>query len=109
MQLPADIVASIGSKDVFDFGINIKSDTFEVGKTSAVIPNSLVISYALALAASGNATQIYLAGFDGFGPGDNRTHEMQRIFSLFNSAIKTNITSITSTEYDIPSKSVYGL
>ena len=108
-QLPADIVASIGSKDVFDFGINIKSDTFEVGKTSAVIPNSLVISYALALAASGNATQIYLAGFDGFGPGDNRTHEMQRIFSLFNSAIKTNITSITSTEYDIPSKSVYGL
>lgn len=108
-QLPADIVASIGSKDVFDFGINIKSDTFEVGKTSAVIPNSLVISYALALAASGNAAQIYLAGFDGFGPGDNRTHEMQRIFSLFNSAIKTKITSITSTGYDIPSKSVYGL
>lgn len=108
-QLPEDIVASIGNKEVFDFGINIQSDCFEVGETSAVIPNSLVISYALALASSGGAAKIYLAGFDGFGAGDNRTHEMQKIFSLFNSSLKVDIISITNTEYDIPSKSVYGL
>ncbi|GFD94482.1 hypothetical protein KUL156_46750 [Alteromonas sp. KUL156] len=108
-QLPEDIVASIGNKEVFDFGINIQSDCFEVGETSAVIPNSLVISYALALASSGGATEIFLAGFDGFGAGDNRTHEMQRIFSLFKNSVKTDVTSITNTEYDIPSKSVYGL
>ena len=108
-QLPKDIVESIGSKEVFDFGINIQPNSFQIGMTSAVIPNSLVICYALALAASGKASEIYLAGFDGFGAGDNRTHEMQKIFSLFKSSVNLNITSITNTEYDIPSKSVYGL
>ena len=108
-QLPSDIVDSIGDKDVFDFGIKIQANSFELGRTSAVVPNSLVISYALALAASGKATRIYLAGFDGFGAGDNRTHEMQRVFSLFNSSVSIDVTSITNTEYDIPSKSVYGL
>jgi 4-hydroxy 2-oxovalerate aldolase len=107
--LPKDVIASLEGKEMFDFGLDVVSDTFLVKDTSATLPNSLVISYALAIAASGCASTIYLAGFDGFGPGDNRTQEMQKVFNAFKSATDIDVISITNTEYDIKSKSVYGM
>lgn len=107
--LPADVLESLGDKHCLNFGLQVSGNEFIVNPTDAVLPNSLVISYALAVAASGNCNQIYLAGFDGFGASDNRTQEMQKVFNLFTEKTGLSLISITNSTYDIPSLSVYGL
>ena len=108
-SLPDDVLESLGNKHCLDFGLQVEKGTFTVSKTSAVLPNSLVISYALAVAAAGECDQIYLAGFDGFGAADNRSLEMQKVFNLFTGTTGKSLISITNTTYDVPSISVYGL
>lgn len=107
--LPGDIKTALVNKEVFDFGLHVKEGVFEFGTTAATIPNSLVISYALAIAESGGAKRIYMAGFDGFGYADARTTEMQKVLKLFSEKSDKEIVSITPTQYDINTQSVYGL
>lgn len=109
-MLPTDVIDAFGDKKLLDFGLTIKPNTFNFYETNAVVPNSLVVSYALAIASSGRANQIFLAGFDGYGAGDPRTNEMQQIFANYlDSENALQITSITPTTYSIPTISVYAL
>ncbi|MBE8718354.1 aldolase catalytic domain-containing protein [Cellvibrio polysaccharolyticus] len=109
-MLPEDMIRSFSKKELLDFGLTVKADTFSFSPTKAVVPNSLVVSYALAIASSGHANQILLAGFDGYGADDPRTKEMQQIFSCYRSAENAlAVTSITPTTYTIPTISVYAL
>ena len=70
-----------------DFGINVRHNTFKFLKSSATIPNSLAISYALAIANSGKAKK-YIAGFDGWETDDPKRLEMDELFALYNSLKK---------------------
>ena len=109
-MLPADVIQAFGKKELLDFGLTVKANTFSFSATNAVVPNSLVVSYALAIASSGQASQILLAGFDGYGADDPRTKEMQQIFSSYQAAENAlAVTSITPTTYSIPTISVYAL
>ena len=65
-QLNKIIKKSINKKSILNFGLEIKKDTFEFGVKKCVIPNSLALSYALAVSNSGKANKIFLAGFDGY-------------------------------------------
>ncbi|MFC0047235.1 aldolase catalytic domain-containing protein [Rheinheimera tilapiae] len=107
--LPADVLAALGDKALLDFGLMVKTATFRFSETNAVLPNSLVISYALALATSGKATRILLAGFDGYGADDPRTKEMQTVFELYKDASMLDVISITPTSYNVPTISVYAM
>jgi 4-hydroxy 2-oxovalerate aldolase len=107
--LPADVLAALGDKTLLDFGLMVKPATFLFSATNAVLPNSLVISYALALATSGKATRILLAGFDGYGADDPRTKEMQTVFELYREASMLDVISITPTSYNVPTISVYAM
>jgi 4-hydroxy 2-oxovalerate aldolase len=109
-MLPADVQHSLGGKTLLDFGLTVQPNMFQFKPTSAVLPNSLVISYALAIATSGKANRVLVAGFDGYGADDPRTKEMQQIFALYLAAEGAgSVTSITPTTYSIPSLSVYAL
>lgn len=109
-MLPFDIIQSFGKKELLDFGLTVKANTFSFADTNAVLPNSLVVSYALAIASSGQASQILLAGFDGYGADDPRTKEMQQIFSSYQATANAlAVTSITPTTYSVPTISVYAL
>lgn len=104
----------LGNKKLFDFGIKIVRSKFEFYKNYCVIPNSLVISYALATCISGKISKIFMAGFDGYQKGDSRNDEVEEMLrDLHNSGIlniKESIISITPTNYyGLISKSVYGL
>lgn len=91
-----------------DFGVEVKANHFKFFKKSSIIPNSLAISYALAIANSGKARKIYLAGFDGYTSDDPRRLEMDQTLSLYQSLKKkVEIISITPTKYKIKSSSVY--
>ncbi len=95
---------------VYDFGLSVQPDRFQFDVSSAVVPTSLVVAYALAFATSGRAHRILLAGFDGYGPGDPRNTEMDEMLSLYRVALGARpLLSITPTVYQLPSTSVYAL
>lgn len=108
-MLPTDVLESLDGKKLLDFGLTVKANTFSFATTNAVLPNSLVISYALALATSGKASRILLAGFDGYGADDPRTKEMQNVLALYKEADVLDVISITPTSYSIPTLSVYAM
>jgi 4-hydroxy 2-oxovalerate aldolase len=108
-MLPADVIESLKDKKLLDFGLTVKSTGFEFAATNAVLPNSLVISYALALANSGKATRILLAGFDGYGTGDPRTKEMQKVLEAYKDSNAVDVISVTPSNYSIPTLSIYAM
>ncbi len=108
-MLPSDILTSLQGKKLLDFGLSVKANTFSFSATSAVLPNSLVISYALAIATSGKATRVLLAGFDGYGADDPRTKEMQKLLVNYKEAADLDVISITPTNYSLPTLSIYAM
>lgn len=110
-MLPENVQSALDSKDVLDFGLTIKPHTFEFWDRSCTVPNSLVVSYALAIINSGKANKVLLAGFDGYEHGDPRNEEMENIFKDYNNNDYrvTPLESITPTHYKINTSSVYAL
>ena len=70
-------------KELFDFDIAVNAKGFSFNSSNCTLPNLLVLSYALAIATSGKAKQILLAGFDGYGADDPRRNEIDNVFNLY--------------------------
>ena len=103
--------AELGDKELLDFGLGIAPACFEFYESHCIAPTSLVLAYALAVAASGRATQILMAGFDGYPPGDARNDEVEAMISAFaSSGANGQFVSITPTTYKgLNACSLYGL
>jgi 4-hydroxy 2-oxovalerate aldolase len=110
-MLPEDIKSELQGKQLMDFGMAVERNSFMFQDTSCVIPNSLVVAYALAVAASGRAKRILLAGFDGYPAGDPRNAEMEALVeTIRTSGLMPEFWSITPTTYKgLSTKSVYGM
>jgi 4-hydroxy 2-oxovalerate aldolase len=109
-MLPDDVKSALGTKEVLDFGLDIQIDGYEFHETFCKAPRSLVMAYALGIAASGNARCIYLAGFDGYSGEDPRNEEMNRMVQKFIKAENsTDIIAVTPSRYDVKRQSIYGL
>lgn len=109
-MLPPDVMHALKDKNVFDYGLSVKPNTFEFGENASVLPTSLVICYALAAITAGGAENILMAGFDGYGADDPRNAEMNKLLNLYSSNTNSlELISITPTRYELKSKSVYGL
>ncbi len=107
-MLSDNIKKAFQGKSLLDFGISIQENTFMFESNYCVLPNSLVLSYALAIATSGNASRILLAGFDGYGSDDPRTSEVNGLLRNFTHVPTTPpVISITPTQYKISTSSVY--
>ena len=95
---------------ILDFGIGLKDNKFEFYKNCAIVPKLYTVAYALSLAASGGASQILLAGFDGYGKNDRRTKVVNEIFSNYTSHKKSKpINCVTPTSYGFSNTSIYAL
>lgn len=109
-MLPDHLHAELDGVELLDFGLGIDAGRFEIFETHCVTPTSLVLAYALAVAASGNVAQILMAGFDGYPAGDTRNDEMNALVKSYSKAFpKMRVTSITASAYEISHKSVYGI
>ncbi|MGM0433328.1 MAG: aldolase catalytic domain-containing protein [Pseudomonadota bacterium] len=109
-MLPEDVQEELAGKKVLDFGIAVEEGSFEPNETYCTLPTSLVVAYALAIATSGRARRVLMAGFDGYGADDPRTREMQELIELYRThqdAIQT--ISVTPTRYSLPTQSIYAL
>ena len=110
-MLPDEFRSIFKGKDIRDFGIGLTSAHFEFHKTFCILPNALVLSYALAVVTSGSAKTIFLAGFDGYPQGDSRNDEVNELLLKYKaSKPKAKVIAITPTKYkNLISQSVYGI
>ena len=109
-RLPSWLMSEIGSVTKLDFGLSVLPGEFQFNKTSAVTPKSLVIAYAIAIATSGNAKRIFLAGLDGYEAGDSRAVEIDDLIATYqNHAKSIHLLSITPTLLNLEATSVYAL
>lgn len=109
-MLPADVLQALQGKLLLDYGLVVKSNTFEFGEKLSTVPTSLVICYALAAITAGGANNVLMAGFDGYGADDPRNSEMNKLLQLYaahSSAVE--LVAVTPTRYEIATKSIYGL
>lgn len=109
-MLPEDVQTALADKQVLDFGLNIEPETFRFECTHCTTPTSLVIAYALAVATSGQANRVLMAGFDGYGADDPRTQEMQKLLDVYTSNEQAlSLLSVTATRYNLATASIYAL
>lgn len=109
-MLPEQVQDALKEKNILDFGLRVVADNFNVSEHHCDLPTSLVFAYALAVATSGEARDIFVAGFDGFGADDPRTQEVENLFATYLAVEGARpICSVTATMYSIPSKSIYAL
>ena len=70
----------------------------------------MTVAYALALGASGRASRIELAGFDGYPTGDPRNSEVDEFLISFQEVPLTpEIVAVTPTRYSVSTRSVYSV
>jgi 4-hydroxy 2-oxovalerate aldolase len=109
-MLPENVINSLQGKELLDCGIAIQKNTFKFEDNYCVVPTSIVIAYTLALATSGKAKKILMAGFDGFGSDDPRNLEMNNLLYEYQRLQAASpILAITPTQYKMPSKSIYAM
>ncbi|MFM5890809.1 MAG: aldolase catalytic domain-containing protein [Dolichospermum sp.] len=107
-MLPDTVLDALEGKKLLDFGLAVEVDTFRFENNYCILPTSLVIAYALAIATSGQASRIFLAGFDGYGADDLRNNEMDALLKQYIHAPgAVPLTAVTPTRYQIPQTSVY--
>ena len=109
-MLPKNIQKSLTGCETLDFGLSVKPGEFRVDTSYCVIPSSLVVAYALAVISSGNAKQVFMAGFHGFGADDPRTREMQNILAAYSASKNVvPLIAVTPTRYELKVESIYSL
>jgi len=95
---------------ILNYEIDFKPNTYKFYEKSGVIPRLYDVSYALAVAASGKASKILLAGFDGYKFDDIRNKIVNELFYEFIQSEKgISLISITPTNYSLKSISIYAL
>ncbi len=108
-MMPESLKEALSKKEVRDFGISVEPSKFSFHETHCVTPASLVLSYALAIAASGKTNRIMLAGFDGYPAGDPRNDETAEIFKLFQDHCDLELLAVTQSKHPLKAASIYGL
>jgi 4-hydroxy 2-oxovalerate aldolase len=108
-HLSEDCAEYLDGLDVFDYGLSCAPGAVELSENGCTLPYALSAIYALALALTGGASHVYLAGFDGYGAGDPRQQEMSESIELLRSKIdfETKVTAITPTNYPFRQGSLY--
>lgn len=109
-MLPEDVRHSLGKINLLDFGLQVAPRTFAFNEMGCVLPSSLVVAYALAIATSGKAAHLWLAGFDGYSADDPRSREMQHLLDLYREQPNAcSLEAVTASRYNLPTCSIYAL
>ena len=108
--LPEPVTQLFAQKEVLDFGLGVRPDTLSFDEKTCVLPTSLTMAYVLAIATSGGASEILMAGFDGFDEGDPRNHEIdQLLVGFLGHPDVPPITAVTPSRYRLPAGSIYSM
>jgi 4-hydroxy 2-oxovalerate aldolase len=103
-----DQINNNNNKFKYNYGLQVKKNTFQVKNNFAILPNNLVFAYALALCKIGGVNNIYLAGFNGNIEG-KKYLEMIETINIIKKNYQVNLFSLFSTKYPITVKSIFSL
>ena len=99
---------TIPVNELWDYGINIKMNSFDIYEKECTLPCELSLAYALALATIGGARKISLVGFDGYRNDDIRQIRMNKFLKLYqNHPLALPVISLTTTTYPVKEGSIY--
>lgn len=108
-MLPENVRSKLLKVNSLDFGLQVQKGFFDFKEEYAIVPTSMVILYALAVANSGKPNAIYLAGMDGYPAADNRNSEMDELLRIYSENKNSiEIVSLTPTVYKLRCLSIYG-
>ena len=93
--------------NLWDYGLNIKQNTFIAGETECTLPYELSVGYALSLANTGSAKNISMVGFDGYDRDDIRQIRMNELLDLYYQQSHVPVTALTPTTYNLDKGSIY--
>lgn len=106
--LSPDILRELSGNTLLDYGLVISKDSYLFNDTYCEVPNSLVLSYALAICSSGMANRIFMAGFDGFAADDPRNIEIDTLLHDYSQQrLAVELVAVTPTRYKLNKKSIY--
>jgi len=98
---------SVLIKCLWDYGLNIKQNTFIAGETECTLPYELSIGYALSLVNIGGAKSIGLVGFDGYDREDIRQIKMNELLDLYHQKSHIPVVALTPATYHLAQGSIY--
>jgi len=99
---PNSMNYEIKNNNVNYYGLKVEKDKFESNKSNCVTPNSLVLSYALALTGTSTGSNVYMAGIDGYLNNHIKNSEIASTLELFKKKYtKKNLISITPTSFSV--------
>ncbi len=109
-MLPDSVRDSLEGKELLDFGLAVQPDTFEFSDRYCILPTSLTVAYAMAIAASGRAERVLLAGFDGYSSDDPRNVEVDQLLAGYLAVEHVpQVIAITPSRFAVAAGSVYSL
>lgn len=98
------------NKNINFYGLKVEDETFENHATNCIVPNSLVLSYALSIASSSTHNDIYFAGIDGYLNNPNKNSEISETLRLFEETNSNKkLISITPSIFSIQQVSPHKL
>lgn len=107
-SLPKPLGDRLRHLTIWDYGMTVEESAVRAGASGCAVPRPLVAPYALCAAIAGGASEIYLAGFDGYDGRDPRFHEMNDTLELVQAAHPAvPVISLTATHYDVQRRSIY--
>jgi 4-hydroxy 2-oxovalerate aldolase len=112
-MIPKKIYKSfkIKNKKIFDYGLSIRpKNSITIKKDYCILPKPLAIGYSIAIAISGKANRVFLAGFDGYKLDDPHSDETNQLLGILKKKCRKNfLVSLTPTKYNIKFKSINSL
>jgi 4-hydroxy 2-oxovalerate aldolase len=89
----------------YDFKISEKN--WSIKNNYCVIPSSLVAIFSFCVVIIGKPKNIYVVGMDGEGSDINNKSEIISFYRFLSKKFKTNIISLTETNFNFNLKSIY--
>ena len=83
--LPLNILEKFSykkNKNLINYNLEIKKDTFKINENGCILPNELAIGYAIALCKYGGAKNLFFAGFDGYNDNDELNIKLKNYFKF---------------------------
>ncbi len=96
--------------DVFDYGLRIDQDEFEISTNGCVLNSSLALMYAISVVTAGGAEKIFMTGIDGYETSSSKQLEMIDVLKQYNRRVDAlRLIAITPTNYPVERCSVFQL
>lgn len=105
--------ASLGAKlkkdaSVVDYGVHVQADdTFDARATGCTIPAPEGLAYAWALIQAAGASELLLAGFDGYDGQSNGFQKTAAMIATIRKSSALPVRCLTASHYDIPNIPLY--